>query len=224
MASAQEELVSSAIRDRERSQRLCEFIKRSFDMFIASAGLVLTSPLLLLLAIAIRIDSPGPVFFRQVRVGRYGDPFTILKFRTMYHEADEGVHKRHLERLLDSPNAQTLAIRLDNDQRITRAGRFLRKWSLGELPNLWNVLKGDMSMVGPRPLVPYEVEALDGASLNRLTVRPGVTGLAQVNGRLDSSLQERADYDVRYAEHCSIPRDLSILARTVPTLLGRKGI
>jgi lipopolysaccharide/colanic/teichoic acid biosynthesis glycosyltransferase len=224
VVTAQEELIFLTTRDTQRSRRPCEFVKRSIDIAIASVGLLLTAPLLLLLAVAVRLDSPGPAFFHQIRVGRYGDPFTILKFRTMGEKADEGVHERHLKRPLDPSNARTLAIRLDNDPRITRTGRFLRRWSLDELPNLWNVLKGDMSMVGPRPLVPYEVEALEGTSLSRLNVRPGVTGLAQVNGRLDASLQQRTDYDVEYAESCSIPRDSSILVKTVPTLLNRKGI
>jgi len=210
--------------NRRRSHRHPEVVKRSIDVFIASVGLIVALPLLLLLAVAIRLDSPGPVFFRQVRVGRFGEPFRILKFRTMYHQADEEVHKRHLKRLSDPSNARSLPIRLDNDQRITRMGKILRKWSLDELPNLWNVVKGEMSMVGPRPLVPYEVAALDEASRGRLEVKPGVTGLAQVNGRLDCSLEERADYDAEYAARCSIARDLSILVMTVPALLRRRGI
>ena len=224
MAITQERPIFPTTRDTQRSRRPHKFVKRSIDVAIASVGFVLTAPLFLLLVVAIRLDSPGPAFFHQIRVGRYGDPFTILKFRTMRDEADEGVHERHLKRLLDPSHSRTLAIRLDNDPRITRTGRFLRKWSLDELPNLWNVLKGDMSMVGPRPLVPYELEALDEAALSRLDVMPGVTGLAQVNGRLEVSLQQRADYDIEYAAQYSIPRDLSILVRTVPTLLNRKGI
>ena len=203
--------------------RLYENSKRLLDLLIAMVGLVLSAPLALVIWASIRIESRGPALFRQKRIGRFGASFYILKFRTMYHRADEDLHRNHVHRLANS-NGQALTLRVGNDPRITRVGRFLRRWSLDELPNLWNVLKGEMSMVGPRPLVPYEIEVCGEEALRRLWVKPGVTGLAQVNGRLDVSINERTDYDLVYVGENSLGRDIAIMARTPLTLLRRRGI
>ena len=202
---------------------LYEFAKRLIDLILSVLGLLIATPFALLIWASIRLESRGPALFRQKRIGRFGVPLRILKFRTMVHRADEDFHREHVDQMAAS-NSELLTLRLDNDPRITRVGRFLRKWSLDELPNLWNVLNGEMSIVGPRPLVPYEVERLGDDALRRFTVKPGVTGLAQVNGRLDVSSESRTDYDLLYVRDCSHRLDTQILARTPMTLLRRRGV
>ncbi|MDX1745883.1 MAG: sugar transferase, partial [Halobacteriales archaeon] len=185
-----------------------EVVKRVLDVALATIGLVLAIPLAAALAIAIRLESSGPVFFRQVRVGLDGELFRIVKFRTMHWPPTPDVHRDHVVRIAGSGREERPVLRLDDDPRITRVGRFMRKWSLDELPNLWNVLIGEMSIVGPRPIVPYEVEALDRTALRRLEAKPGVTGLAQVNGRLDLSIHQRSDLDLAYVQSRSLKTDL----------------
>ena len=198
--------------------------KRVLDIVVAVPAMVLALPIGIVLGIAIRLNSPGPVFFRQERVGHGGEVFRILKFRTMHHNSDEGVHQHHVLELAESLSQDPLCLRLENDDRLTPVGCFLRKWSLDELPNLWNVLVGEMSVVGPRPLVPYEVERLSSEAFARFSVRPGITGLAQVNGRLDASFDGRTDHDVAYVEHVSLGSDLAIIVRTPATLFRRRGL
>jgi lipopolysaccharide/colanic/teichoic acid biosynthesis glycosyltransferase len=197
-----------------------ESCKRAFDVLVAVLISLLLSPALLAITIAVRLSSDGPVFFRQERVGRYGDRFQLLKYRTMYDGADDSHHRRHSEELANGTGHKLL---IEDDPRVTPVGRFLRKWSLDELPNLWNVIKGDMSLVGPRPLVPYELMLHGIGHLSRLVVMPGITGLAQVNGRLHLSLNERADQDLVYVERRSFWFDVALLTRTIPALLTRPG-
>jgi lipopolysaccharide/colanic/teichoic acid biosynthesis glycosyltransferase len=184
--------------------RRYELAKRALDVGLGASVGAVVSPLLAGIAIAIKLESRGPVFFRQERVGRHGRPFRILKFRTL---ADD-VPAR-------APGDYLIAA---SDARITRVGAFLRRWSLDELPQLWNVLRGDMSIVGPRPTLHYQVEQYDDFQRRRLEVLPGVTGWAQIAGRNALSWPERIKLDVWYVDHRSLALDLRILLATVPTL------
>ncbi len=192
--------------------------KRAFDIGGASIGLVLTAPLALLAAIAIKLDTRGPVLFRQTRVGQDSDPFAVLKFRTMVIDAED-----QLAGLLTQNEADGPLFKMADDPRITRAGRFLRKASVDELPQLWNVLRGDMSLVGPRPALPHETEEWDALLAQRLRVKPGITGMWQVSGRSDTSFEDYTRLDLYYVDNWSIATDLAILAKTIPVVLMRKG-
>ncbi len=188
--------------------------KRTVDIAVSLAMMVLTLPIVLIAGIAVRLDSPGPIFFRQVRTGRDGQPFGLMKIRTMRADADEEVFAAHLARLQASHKSETaVPIAIQDDQRVTRVGRVLRRSSIDELPNLWNVLRGHMSLVGPRPLVSDEAELI-GLDNPRFTVKPGITGLAQVEGRDTITLAERTALDERYVRERSGRLDISILRRT----------
>ncbi|MFC5381881.1 exopolysaccharide biosynthesis polyprenyl glycosylphosphotransferase [Aquipuribacter nitratireducens] len=194
------------------------FVKALGDRFAAGLALLVLSPVFLVVGLAIRLDSPGPALFRQVRVGRNGRPFTILKFRTMHADAEA----RLLALVGDNEGAGPL-FKMQDDPRVTRVGRFLRRTSLDELPQLLNVALGSMSVVGPRPPLPSEVEEYDATTMRRLLVPPGITGLWQVNGRSDLSWEESTRLDVRYVENWSLGFDLRILARTVVAVLQARG-
>lgn len=185
--------------------------KRILDVVVSAAGLVVLSPVLVATALAVRLDSPGPVFFRQERVGLGRAPFEVVKFRTMTHR--EAIDQ-HAERVVEG-NA---------DARITRVGRLLRVSSLDELPQLINVLKGEMSLVGPRPVLPEQVEVVPEDRMARFDVRPGITGLAQVNGRRSLDWMEQLAYDADYARAPGVRRDLGILLRTVKVVFTGSGI
>ena len=197
-------------------------VKRSIDIAGSTVALVLLAPVLIIAAIAVRLDSPGPAFFRQQRVGRDGRDFWMVKIRTMVIDHDEEVFRRHLAKLEEAEGDDEYSIRIDDDPRVTRVGSALRKWSIDEFPNFWNVLKGSMSLVGPRPLVRSEAELI-GLDNPRFTVKPGVTGMAQVHGRDSIGLAERAEWDVRYVEERSTRLDLSILLETARTVLKTPG-
>jgi len=192
--------------------------KRTFDVVGASVGLLLLSPVLGLAALAVKLDSRGPVFYGQTRVGRGNRPFRIWKFRTMVQDADT-----MLEQLADRNEADGPLFKIADDPRITRVGRILRKTSIDELPQLWNVLRNEMSLVGPRPGLPAEAVQWDAEVRERLRVKPGITGMWQVSGRSDSSFDEYARLDLYYVHNWSLLVDLGILARTVPTVLWSKG-
>jgi len=192
-------------------------IKTLIDRAVAAVGLVLLIPLFLVIALAIRISDPGPVFFRQSRVGREGKTFKVWKFRTMYVDAEE-----RLATLQDQNEADGLLFKIKNDPRVFPVGRFLRASSLDELPQLINVLRGEMSLVGPRPLPADDGDFL-GDVRRRLLVRPGITGLWQVSGRSDLSWDDAVRLDLYYVDNWSLAFDLSILWRTVGAVLRRKG-
>jgi lipopolysaccharide/colanic/teichoic acid biosynthesis glycosyltransferase len=185
-----------------------ELTKRALDVLGASVGLTISAPLLAASALAIRLEDGGAVFFRQERVGLDGRPFEVLKLRTMIVDA----HTQGAGYAVDK-----------GDSRITRVGNLLRRTSLDELPQLWNVLRGEMSLVGPRPTLSYQVEQYTERQRRRLEVRPGLTGWAQVNGRASLSWPERIELDVWYVEHRSLALDLRILLRTAAVLL-RPGV
>ena len=193
--------------------------KRTIDIAVAALALILTFPLLLLCVAAIKLDSRGPAFFRQERVGRGGGHFAMLKLRTMRVEGGEELFAEHLERMEEAlRNNAEAGIRIEDDPRVTRVGKWLRRLSLDELPNLWDVLLGKLSLVGPRPLVPPEADLIGRDNL-RFTVKPGVTGLAQVSGRDEISADQRTAYDVEYVQSRSVRLDTWIMLKTLVVVL-----
>lgn len=197
--------------------------KRTIDIAVSLFVLVLSAPILLVAGIAVRLDSPGPVFFKQTRVGRGGRKFGLLKIRTMQAEADEAVFAEHLARLEASRHTgDGTPIRIADDYRVTRVGRVLRRWSIDELPNFWNVLLGPMSLVGPRPLVPAEAE-LVGIDSPRFGVKPGITGLAQVEGRDNITISARTALDEEYIERRSAALDTRIMLKTIKAVFTSPG-
>jgi lipopolysaccharide/colanic/teichoic acid biosynthesis glycosyltransferase len=196
-------------------------LKRAFDVLVSATALVVLSPVLAALAVIVRIESPGPVFFRQARVGRDGKLFDIYKFRTMRVALDEDPRSSPVPEVSDF--ASYVFDPLYGGKQYTRIGQLLRSTSLDELPNLLNVLRGDMSIIGPRPDVPELVAQYKPEYHRRHRVKPGITGLAQVNGRASLTYEEIMDYDLRYVDEYSFVRDLTILARTLPAVLSRKG-
>jgi lipopolysaccharide/colanic/teichoic acid biosynthesis glycosyltransferase len=193
------------------------------DIAIAGAALVALFPVLVVVAVLVRRDSPGPVLFRQVRYGRGVEPFTVLKFRTMTDGASSAVHRAFIERLArrDSSYAAGLQ-KLTADPRVTRVGRLLRATSVDELPQLFNVLMGQMAIVGPRPALDYELQHYAPEHFRRFDVKPGLTGLWQVSGRSRLGFREMLDLDVEYVRRSGLRTDLSILVRT-PGALVRGG-
>ena len=194
------------------------FTKRALDVALAGLGLTVFAPLWALIALAIRLDSPGPVLFRQERVGRDESRFQVLKFRSMRQDADHIVHE-----LLPQNEATGPLFKMRNDPRLTRVGRVLRRWSLDELPQLWNVLRGEMSIVGPRPPLPREVDQYEPWHRRRLEVAPGLTGLWQVSGRSEVPFHDMVRLDLQYIRNWSLALDLEILLRTIPAVLSTRG-
>jgi exopolysaccharide biosynthesis polyprenyl glycosylphosphotransferase len=192
--------------------------KRAFDLCFAAAVLIMTSPVLLAIAIAIKLDSRGSVFYTSERIGIDGRPFSMVKFRTMVQDAD-----RQLLSLLASNESDGVLFKMKQDPRITRVGSFLRRYSLDELPQFINVLLDDMSVVGPRPPLRREVESYDCDVLRRLLVKPGVTGLWQVSGRSDLSWNEAVRLDLSYVDNWSTIGDLLLIAKTVGAVVQKKG-
>jgi lipopolysaccharide/colanic/teichoic acid biosynthesis glycosyltransferase len=208
-------------------ERLDRVAKRAMDVLLANCMLLAFSPLMLVIALMIRLTSPGPVLFRQVRVGYWQSPFVMLKFRTMHQGIDDVIHRSYVTAMLNGQAAPADAERgiykLTRDPRVTSIGRFLRKTSLDELPQLINVLRGEMSLVGPRPVLPWEAKLFKPWDRVRFAVRPGITGLWQVTGRNALTMQEALHLDVEYALRRTIVLDLIILFRTIPSVLLKRG-
>ncbi|MEE8405963.1 MAG: sugar transferase [Acidimicrobiia bacterium] len=216
-------VVRDADEIKEDSKAAAKVAKRTLDIAVSLVVLVLTTPVIVLAGIAVRINSPGPIFFRQTRIGKDGQPFGMLKIRTMEADNDELVFAEHLARLEASRHTEMAPkIRIEEDDRITVVGHFLRRWSIDELPNLWNVVRGPMSLVGPRPLVPVEAELI-GVDNPRFEVKPGITGLAQVEGRDTITMSERTHYDEVYVKTRSVPLDVKILIRTFTAVFRESG-
>lgn len=192
--------------------------KRTIDLLGGLFGLALTAMVGPFVALAIKLDSPGPVLFRQVRVGQGGKHFTIYKFRSMHHKAEQ-----ELDELISLENLNEPVFKLADDPRRTRVGRFLRRWSLDELPQFWNVFKGDMSLVGPRPEEVRVVSLYSDWHRRRLSIKPGLSGPMQVNGRGDLSLDDRVRLELSYIENYSLRRDVAIIFRTLPAVLRGEG-
>lgn len=195
--------------------------KRAADLCVSTALLVVLSPLFLLIALLVKLTSPGPILFKQRRLEQFSRPFTFLKFRSMYYTADERAHREYVDRFINHYRAeadpalmQDGFYKMKRDPRMTPLGRILRKTSLDELPQLINVLKGEMSLVGPRPPIPYEFEQYESWHRDRLLVKPGITGLWQVSGRSRTTFKEMVRLDLKYIRDYSLWMDLAILLRT----------
>lgn len=206
-------------------------LKRSLDIFGALVGLLVLSPLMLIIMALIKLTSPGPTIFRQVRLGKDFVPFTFYKFRSMHTGADDRVHRDYLKNLIngndDAVNQEATGeavYKIKSDSRITRIGRFIRKTSIDELPQLFNVLKGEMSLVGPRPPIPYEAESYQPWHLRRiLEVKPGLTGLWQVEGRSKTTFDEMVRMDLSYSREWSVLLDMKLIFRTVRVVVDCRG-
>lgn len=202
--------------------------KRLFDIMVCLVVLPLIMPLLLLVGILIKLDSAGPVLFKQKRIGKGGLPFEIYKFRTMRHNCDKSGHQEFMKQYIqgqisnEDTNGRSV-YKPPIESQVTGIGKFLRKTSIDELPQLWNVLVGEMSLVGPRPNVPWEVEAYDSWHNERLEVKPGITGLAQVKGRSGIKFSELVAYDVEYVKNRSILFDMKIVWWTIIAVLKGAG-
>jgi lipopolysaccharide/colanic/teichoic acid biosynthesis glycosyltransferase len=198
--------------------------KRALDLVLASLALIVLAPLLAALWLAVRLSSPGPAVFRQLRVGRDERPFTIYKFRSMRTGTSDAIHREFVSRMLtEAPpaGAGNGFYKLADDPRITPLGAWLRRTSLDELPQLVNVVRGDMSLVGPRPVLPWEAELFSDAARVRFRVRPGLTGLWQVSGRARLTMLQALELDAEYVRRQSLWLDLAIIARTVPAQMRR---
>ena len=194
--------------------------KRAFDLCLTIPALIILSPFLLVIAIAIKLDSSGPVFFRQARTGRDDEQFEIVKFRTMVVGAEQ---MRMSGDLADENESSGPLFKIRQDPRVTRVGRVLRRFSIDELPQLFNVVSGKMSLVGPRPFVVYEDDKIDGWARRRLDLTPGITGLWQVLGRNDIAYDEMVKLDYLYVTNWSLWWDMKLLLRTIPIVFGRSG-
>jgi exopolysaccharide biosynthesis polyprenyl glycosylphosphotransferase len=204
--------------ERPQYDRAMTFGKAAFDMVFATAALLAIAPVMIAAAIAVKLGSPGPVFYRSERIGVDGKPFRMIKFRSMYQNADA-----HVAQLLAQNEGAGLLFKMRDDPRVTRVGRLLRRYSLDELPQFFNVLTGDMSVVGPRPPLRTEVERYDPVLRRRLLVKPGLTGLWQVNGRSDLSWEEAVRLDLYYIENWSMVQDLLIIKKTLSAVARSDG-
>jgi exopolysaccharide biosynthesis polyprenyl glycosylphosphotransferase len=202
--------------DQRPDKRVSRLVKRAMDILGSLLALIILLPLFLAIAAAIKLTSAGPVLFRQKRIGQYGASFTFLKFRSMYLANDESIHREYVTRFITQTGfqTQTKVYKLKNDPRITSIGRLLRKTSLDELPQFLNVLWGDMSLVGPRPPIPYEVNCYNAWHKRRLAIKPGITGLWQVHGRSRVPFDGMVRLDLQYAATWSLALDLKILLKT----------
>lgn len=214
----------------EKKTRFSRLVKRVMDIAVSIAMLILCAPVFLAIALAIKLTSKGPVLFKQERVGQHGLRFGFLKFRSMKCGNNPRIHQEYVQRFIagevapsNAPDKQKAVYKIQDDPRVTRVGRFLRKTSLDELPQFINVLKGEMSLVGPRPPIPYEVEAYQSWHRRRMLVKPGITGLWQVNGRSRTTFDDMVRLDLRYARTWSPWLDCKILLRTPRAIFSREG-
>lgn len=203
--------------ENERKIDFYKFCKRGIDVIVAGVGLILLSPIITIVACAIKLTSKGPIFFLQKRVGKNGELFNMYKFRSMVVNAEELKEKLKHKNEMSGP-----MFKMKDDPRVTKVGKFIRKTSLDELPQLWNVLKGDMSLVGPRPSLPKEVEQFDSWMFKRLTVRPGLTCYWQVSGRNNIDFEDWMKLDVKYVEERNLWIDIKLIFKTVGVLFGDK--
>jgi lipopolysaccharide/colanic/teichoic acid biosynthesis glycosyltransferase len=221
--------VSRSVPRTERGVRLRLYAasKRLIDVALSTLLLIVLALPMVLIAVAVRLTSPGPAVFRQVRLGRDGRPFVMLKFRSMHQDADDQVHRSYVSAMLEgeveSSGDPQAIYKLTQDDRVTRLGAFLRKTSLDELPQLIDVFVGHMTLVGPRPALPWEAELFGPQYRTRFEVKPGMTGLWQVSGRSNLTMSQALELDERYVQDRSLALDLMILLRTVPVVLFGRG-
>lgn len=227
MTDARLRPTGKSLRRAGRSGRFSDLGKRFFDLVGASACLLVFSPLLGVVAVLVRLTTPGPAIFRQIRLGRDRRPFMLYKFRTMYDGCEDEVHRRYVRSLLCEGNPSTAGQRglykIEGDARITPLGRVLRRLSIDELPQLFNVIKGDMSLVGPRPALAWEAELFHPPYDQRFIVMPGLTGLWQVSGRNRLTFKRALELDVEYVHRRCFTLDLLILLKTIPVVLTARG-
>lgn len=223
--------------DKQDTRRICGTreirtyrLKRALDIVAASVGLLVAMPLALVIAALIKLSSPGPVLFRQERVGKDGKTFTFFKFRSMRVDNDDSEHRRYIKAFIEGNEEELRKLhkgrnvyKLVGDERVTPVGRFLRRTSLDELPQLYNVLRGEMSMVGPRPHLPYEVELYKDWHRRRLCGLPGITGWWQIHGRSRVPFDKAVEMDIWYLEHQSLILDLRIMLRTITKAIVGRG-
>ena len=216
---------------RDEATRVSRMIKRAIDVVGSAMALIILSPIFLAIAVAIKLSSPGPILIRQKRIGHYGGTFTFLKFRSMYSVNDSQIHMEYVKRFIagnghsgSAEKQDNIVYKLTEDPRVTPVGRFLRRTSLDELPQFLNVLSGEMSLVGPRPPIPYELEAYDVWHRRRLLeVKPGITGLWQVNGRSRLQFDDMVRLDLKYAKAWSLWLDIKILLQTPRAVISGEG-
>ena len=226
-----EEVVSSGptlylVADTSRSDGLRGKLKRLSDFLLSGIATVVLSPLFLVIAVLVKRSSPGPVLFVQERVGKDGVPFPFLKFRTMVHNSDDAIHRQFAAMFINGSEkepAKDSVFKLTDDPRVTKIGAWLRKTSLDELPQLFNILRGEMSLVGPRPPIAYELDHYQPWHHERLRVTPGLTGLWQVSGRSNVPFEEMVRLDIYYINAWSLRTDLEILLKTLPVVLRGTG-
>lgn len=198
--------------------KIVRSLKRALDISVATVALVAAAPLMILTALIIKLDSPGPVLFQQTRVGKDGEHFGCYKFRSMYTDAEARKAALMAQNEADGP-----VFKIKNDPRITRVGRVIRKLSIDELPQLFNVFKGEMSLVGPRPALPSEVASYTFEQIGRLHAIPGITGLQQVSGRSSLDFKRWVELDLQYISEQSVWKDIVILAKTIPAVIFSRG-
>jgi exopolysaccharide biosynthesis polyprenyl glycosylphosphotransferase len=221
-----DEKIFPELRERSLAANFSQILKRAIDLFVSTFAIVLLSPLLLLISLAVKLSSEGPVLFRQKRIGQYGRPFSFLKFRSMKCDSDSLLHQEYVRRFIggEVPSKQGTTFKITNDPRHTRIGSFLRRCSMDELPQLFNVFKGDMSLVGPRPAIPYEIDLYKVWHRSRfLAVKPGITGLWQVTGRSRTTFDDMVRLDLCYVRQWSLWLDIKILLQTPAAVLSREG-
>ncbi|HEY8323686.1 MAG TPA: sugar transferase [Ktedonobacterales bacterium] len=204
------------------------FSKRMLDVVFGLAMFAVALPIMVVVAVLVALDSPGPILYKQRRVGEDGQEFDLYKFRSMCHNADNGVHKKAIARYMKGERLNTARtsdspFKLGDDPRITRIGKFIRKTSLDELPQLWNIVTGEMSLVGPRPPIPYEVELYSKRAMQRLQGKPGLTGPWQVYGRDKVTFHEMVEMDIAYLRNRSLAYDLKLILLTIPAVLNGRG-
>jgi lipopolysaccharide/colanic/teichoic acid biosynthesis glycosyltransferase len=224
-----EQVAFDAVREliAEPGRPVQAFFKRTLDLLLGGSALVLLSPVLLAIAVWIKLDSRGPALFTQERLGRNLKPFTMYKFRTMEHQAPDALHRAAVQRTAETKRSDlpedAPGYKAWSDPRITRAGHFLRKWSLDELANLINIVKGDMSLVGPRPALDYELPYYKDWFYQRFAVKPGLTGIWQVERTKAEDFDDMMRMDLRYVETFGVPLDVKLILLTIPAVIRERG-
>jgi lipopolysaccharide/colanic/teichoic acid biosynthesis glycosyltransferase len=227
VGTVHQQKLSSTTGGRGRPARVSNAACRALDLVLSCLLLVVLLPLFVVVSIAILLDSPGSVLFRQRRLGRDLEPFRVCKFRTMYDGVGHDAHRAFVSKLIagEDPSESSSGPRykMGADERVTRLGRILRRLSIDELPQLWNVVRGEMSLVGPRPPIPYEVEQYPPDWFARFAVKPGVTGLWQVSGRCELTVEQMIHLDIEYVQRRSFWLNVRIVVRTIPVVLSTRG-
>lgn len=212
-------LTAKLVSKENNNKKIYYTIKRILDVMLATIALIILSPFFLLIGIIIKLDSKGPIFFTHNRIGKNGKPFKMYKFRTMYQNAQEMINNFTEEQMKEWKENY----KLKNDPRITKIGNILRKTSLDELPQIWNIIKGDLSIIGPRPVIDEELEKYGSNKEKFLSITPGLTGYWQANGRSDTTYEERMEMELYYVDHISWKLDVKIFFKTIVSVIKKEG-